>query len=194
MENNSQDVLNAPCSPCCKYFVTNSLKPHNTSCVHAKSLRLCPALCDHMDCSPPGSSVHGVLQVKILEWVAVPSSKGVFLTWPRDRIFYVFCTGRLVFFFTTSDTWEAPTKPQWSRNCNYLHLYWGNGGRERLTCGWARIWTQEVWLQNLCSEPWKEDSRAEASNNVSNNVNTTKINIIVLKWWWGVSDKNKASV
>ena len=30
----------------------------------------CPALCDSMDCSPPGSSVHGVLQARILEWVA----------------------------------------------------------------------------------------------------------------------------
>jgi len=32
-------------------------------------------LCDSMDCSPPGSSVHGILQAKILEWVAVPSSR-----------------------------------------------------------------------------------------------------------------------
>ena len=31
---------------------------------------LCPTLCDPMDCSPPGSSVHGILQAKILEWVA----------------------------------------------------------------------------------------------------------------------------
>ena len=45
-------------------------------CVHAKSLQLCPTLCDAMDCSPPGSSVHGILQARILEWVAVPSSSG----------------------------------------------------------------------------------------------------------------------
>ena len=36
----------------------------------------CPNLCDPMDCSPPGSSVHGVLQARIPEWVAVPSSRG----------------------------------------------------------------------------------------------------------------------
>ena len=35
--------------------------------------QLCSALCDPMDCSPPGSSVHGILQARILEWVAFPS-------------------------------------------------------------------------------------------------------------------------
>ena len=47
-------------------------------CVHtqAKSLQSCSALCDVMDCSLPGSSVHGVLQARIiLEWVAMPSSR-----------------------------------------------------------------------------------------------------------------------
>ena len=36
-------------------------------CVHAKSLQLCLTLCDPMDCSPPGSSVYGILQARILE-------------------------------------------------------------------------------------------------------------------------------
>ena len=36
----------------------------------------CLTLCDPMDCSPPGSSVHGILQARILEWVAMPSSRG----------------------------------------------------------------------------------------------------------------------
>ena len=36
----------------------------------------CLTLCDPMDCSPPGSSVHGILQTRILEWVAIPFSKG----------------------------------------------------------------------------------------------------------------------
>ena len=39
-------------------------------------------LCDSVDCSPPGSSVRGILQARILEWVAVPSSRGS--PWPRD--------------------------------------------------------------------------------------------------------------
>ena len=37
----------------------------------------CPILCDPMDCSPPGSSVHGVLQARILVWVAIPFSRGL---------------------------------------------------------------------------------------------------------------------
>ena len=36
----------------------------------------CPTLCDPMDCSPPGSSVLGILQVRILEWVVISSSRG----------------------------------------------------------------------------------------------------------------------
>ena len=38
-------------------------------CVCAQSLQMCLTLCDHMDCSPPGSSVRGILQARILEWV-----------------------------------------------------------------------------------------------------------------------------
>ena len=48
--------------------------------MRAKLLQSCPAFCNSMDCSPPGSSIHGILQASILEWVAIPSS---FL--PRDR-------------------------------------------------------------------------------------------------------------
>ena len=40
----------------------------------------CPTFCSPMDCSPPGSSVHGILQARILEWVAISFSKGIFLT------------------------------------------------------------------------------------------------------------------
>ena len=47
-----------------------------TALVHAKSLQLCPTLCNPMDCSLSGSSVHGILQAKVLEWVAMSSSRG----------------------------------------------------------------------------------------------------------------------
>ena len=49
----------------------------------AKLLQSCLTHCDLMDCSPPGSSVHGVLQERILEWAAIPFSRGS--SWPRDR-------------------------------------------------------------------------------------------------------------
>ena len=48
--------------------------------VNAKSLQSCPALCNTMDCSPPSSSVYGILQARILEWAAVLSSGGIFPT------------------------------------------------------------------------------------------------------------------
>ena len=59
-----------------------------------------------MDCNPPGSSVHGILQARILEWVAIPFSRGS--SWPRDRthVSYAFCIGR--WFFTIWATREAP--------------------------------------------------------------------------------------
>ena len=44
-------------------------------CVRVKSLQLCPTLGDPMDCNLPGSSVHGIPQPRILEWVAMPSSR-----------------------------------------------------------------------------------------------------------------------
>ena len=45
--------------------------------------QLCPTLSDPVDCSPPGSSVNGILQARILEWVAISFSRGSY--WPRDR-------------------------------------------------------------------------------------------------------------
>ena len=48
----------------------------------AKSLQLCPTLCNPMDCSPPGSFVHGILQARILEWVAISFSRAS--SQPRD--------------------------------------------------------------------------------------------------------------
>ena len=46
----------------------------------AKSLQSCPTLWDPVGCSPPGSSVHGILQARVLEWVAMPSSQRILLT------------------------------------------------------------------------------------------------------------------
>ena len=57
--------------------------------------QLCLTLCDSMDCSPPGYSVHGILQARILEWVAISFSRGS--SWPRDQIQVPCIAGR---FFT----------------------------------------------------------------------------------------------
>ena len=59
-------------------WVKNSPHGFVTKCpvaACAKSPQSCSTLCDPMDCGPPGPSVHGVLQSRILEWVAMPSSR-----------------------------------------------------------------------------------------------------------------------
>ena len=67
-------------------------------CVCAKSLQSCLTLCDPIDCSPPGSPIHGNLQAGILEWVTMPSSRGS--SQPRDRncLSYIFCVSRQVLY------------------------------------------------------------------------------------------------
>ena len=73
-----------------------------------KVVQSCPAFCDPMDYSPPGSSVCGTLQAGILEWVAIPFSRGP--SWPRYRALVSHIAGR---FFTI---WRHQESPQLSHN------------------------------------------------------------------------------
>ena len=66
---------------------------------HAQSR---PTLCASRDCSLPGSSVHGILQARILEWVSISSFRET--SWPRNWI-HVFCLGRRILYHW--DTWKA---------------------------------------------------------------------------------------
>ena len=70
-----------------------------TQAVCAKLLQSCQTLCDPVDCSPPGFSVHGIHQARILEWATMPSSRGS--SQPRDQthISYVSCISRQVFHY-----------------------------------------------------------------------------------------------
>ena len=76
-----------------------------------------------MDCSLPGSSVHGILQARILKWIAIPVSRGHFH--PRDRTWVSCIAGR---FFIIWATREAPSngkkdgKQWWSLNDEVLAL------------------------------------------------------------------------
>ena len=62
----------------------------------------CPTLCNLMDCSPPDSSVHGILQARIQEWVAISFSRGS--SWPKDQTHVSYTADR---FFTIWATREA---------------------------------------------------------------------------------------
>ena len=89
-----------------KHFIHPKKEVVAHMCVCALSLQLCLTLCDPMDCSPWASSVHGILQARILEWVAISYSRGP--SQPRDPT-QVSCVSRIAGgFFTT----EPPGKPQ----------------------------------------------------------------------------------
>ena len=72
--------------------------------MHVCSLtQSCPTLCDPMAYSPPGFSVHGIFQARILEWVAISYSRGS--SWPRDRTWVSCLVGRL---FSTEPPGKLP--------------------------------------------------------------------------------------
>ena len=75
--------------------IGDAMKCHMPVCSASQSYL---TLCDPTDHSPPGSSVHGILQARILEWVAMPFFRE--FSQPRDqtRIYYVFCIGRMVLY------------------------------------------------------------------------------------------------
>ena len=79
--------------------------------MHAKSLQCLP-LCDPMDHSPPGSSDHGILQARILEWVAMPPPGD--LPDPAIKPLSLMSLALAGGFFTTSATWEAHLIPSTS--------------------------------------------------------------------------------
>ena len=75
-------------------------------CMCVKSLQSCLTLCDPMDCSSKGSPVHGVLQARILEWVATASSRGS--PRPRDRT-HISCIGRWILYHcATCEALDVP--------------------------------------------------------------------------------------
>ena len=84
-----------------KIFRAQTWITHQSPLIHClctKSLQSCLAHGNPMDYGPPGSSVHGILQARILEWVAISFSRAS--SWPRDQthITYVSCIGRHVLY------------------------------------------------------------------------------------------------
>ena len=74
-----------PSLPHCRwilYQLSHQGSP-DTEWMWSEVTQSCPTLCDPLDCSPPGSSLHGILQTRILEWIAISFSRGS--SWPRDR-------------------------------------------------------------------------------------------------------------
>ena len=85
-------------SPKCDPFVPWFLNNFYQCAVCANSLQSCPTLCTPMNCTPLGAFVHGILQARMLEWVAMPFSRGSSQSRDRTHISYVSWIGRQVLY------------------------------------------------------------------------------------------------
>ena len=68
---------------------------------HISSVQSRPTLCNPMDCSLPGSSIHGIFQARVLEWVAISFSRGS--SWPMDRTWVSCIAGRRFTIWATRE-------------------------------------------------------------------------------------------
>ena len=114
-----------------------------TSCkdivyVHAKSLQSCLTLCNPMDCSPPGPSVRGISQARILEWVNISYSRGSnprLLHWQADSLRLNHQGSPLNKYLTVKMKLHVST-PQKHTHHTWGHLgsYFPNQGLNPQTC------------------------------------------------------------
>ena len=84
-------------------------------------------LCDPMDCSPPGSSVHGILQARILEWVAISFSRGS--SQPRDRTWVSCIAGRrfILWAICTDSQKLNLQRKSWLKVALFTQDWWKSG-------------------------------------------------------------------
>ena len=107
--------------------------------MHAKPLQSCPTVWDPLDCTLPVSSVHGISQARMLEGVAISSSRGSARHWGQTRVSCVSSIGRQILYCWTTE--EVPHR--WKFQFCHLCLKrkrtdtWPTGGQETET-----IWTE----------------------------------------------------
>ena len=99
-------------------WVRCSEMPHNTMC-ESEVAQLCPTLCVPMDCSLPGSSVHGIFQAIILEWIAISFSRGS--SQPRDQTRVSLVVDRRFTVWATSISLKFWVQEQWNSLWKSLH-------------------------------------------------------------------------
>ena len=87
-----------------KASIPSVITENLSSCLHVNSPQSCLTLCDPMDCSLPGSSVHGILQTRIVKWGCCTLLQGIVLTQELAHTSCISCTGSWVFYHCT---WEA---------------------------------------------------------------------------------------
>ena len=97
----------------------DELHEHFKYCVCSVT-KSCPTLCDPVDCSLPGSSVHGILQARILEWIAIFSSRGYSRLRDQTLISEVFCISRqILYHWTPWEAFQMPGRPIHRKQLRY---------------------------------------------------------------------------
>ena len=124
-----------------RFFTTSQQESLNTIVLVFKLLQSCPNLCDPVDCALPSSSVHGILQAKILEWVAVPFSRWSSPSKGWTWVSCIFCiTGR---FFIAESPGKSQLISYFTVNRNY---FWAS-----LVVQWLRIHLAKKKKNSPCS-------------------------------------------
>ena len=148
-------------------------------CVSAQS---CPTLCDPMNCSPPGSSVHGILQARILEWVAISSSTAS--SRPRIEPVSSALAGRI-------SITEPPGKPHAFVYLMHLPLYSAqNCYLENAVCQHTKRNHYGTYLESLIRLPslyqlWKFWVLK------ANCLQAIRWSLVDHEWWWTNYQKMK---
>ena len=142
------------------------------------SLQSCWTLCNLMDCGLPGSSVHGIPQARILEWVVDSSSKGS--SQPRDQshIFYVSCIGGQILYHTGSQSAKSQSHLS-TGDCHCLSsALFGAlnpGPNQRGEMESEERWELPVWSYEKCTSIFFWPSHTEGkwqSRSLWRNINT----------------------
>ena len=133
----------------------------------------CARLCDPVDCSLSGSSVHGILQTRIQEWAAIPFSRG--LSQPRDRTWVSWIAGGFLTVWATTGTWASvgllgrvggtflqlpESLPQggWCRSADAGSRALMSKGFSELGpvgCFWCHVGCNSLWYVNIVTLPEK---------------------------------------
>ena len=119
-------IENIPCAPQnngCYYLVECNI---NAAAAAAKSPQSCPTLCNPMDCSLPGFSVHGILQARTLEWVAISFSLAEGLTWFKFPLWDYALSHREQDICGLSEARMKHSRHQPDKQTLNTHICWGS--------------------------------------------------------------------
>ena len=163
----------------------------------AKLLQSCPTLCDPRDSSPPGSSVHGIFQARVLEWVAIAFSN----IYPRQSVITKdTCTPIFISaLFTIARTWKQPRCPlteEWIKKQWYIYtmeysVQFSSVAQSWILCNCKKECTwlscNDVEELRAYSTEWSKSEREKQMPYI----NTCRGNLKRGYWWTYLQDSNR---